>query len=190
MFGCPSTISNDEFIAGTRASALSTANEIRCVKLTLSSPVRARWLFRICRLTSSSLAGTVRTEVAVGTPSEASMFSTIRAVAPRIGTGRSAPSVSAAGAAAAGAGEGDGGACQVVDAVPGGPGEGDCGGAAEGGCGAGPVASRLSKDSRQLSGTEAGSSTYRPYMSSARPELGPRSSNSLSPIAPPEGAPL
>src|SRR3989440_10067068 len=134
MFGCPSTISNDEFIAGTRASALSTANEIRCVKLTLSPPVRARWLFRICRLTSSSLAGTVRTEVAVGTPSEASMFSTIRAVAPRIGTGRSDPSVSAAGAAAAGgAGEGDRGACQGVDAGPGGPGEGDCGGAAEGG---------------------------------------------------------
>src|SRR5438105_1325609 len=141
MFGCPSTISKDEFIAGTRASAFSTANEIRCVKLTLAPPVRARWLFRICRLTSSSLAGTVRTEVAVGTPSEASMFSTIRAVAPRIGTGRSAPSAS--GAAAGGAGEGDRGACQVVDAAPGGAGEGDSGGAGEGACGAGPVASRL-----------------------------------------------
>src|SRR6266498_474539 len=104
---------------------------MRCVKLTLTPPVRARWLLRICRLTSSSLAGTVRTEVAVGTPSEASMFSTIRAVAPRIGTGRSAPSVCAAGGAAAGgAGEGEG-ACQVVDAAPGGAAEGDCGGAAE-----------------------------------------------------------
>src|SRR5437763_5612429 len=159
MFGCPSTISNDEFIAGTRASAFSTAYEIRCVKLTLAPPVRARWLFRICRLTSSSLAGTVRTEVAVGTPSEASMFSTIRAVAPRIGTGRSAPSASGAGAGRAGEG-----ACQVVDAAPGGAGEGDSG-AGEGDCGAGPVASRLSKNSRQPSRTEAGSSTYRPYMS-------------------------
>src|SRR5947207_11170134 len=128
MFGCPSTISNDEFIAGTRASAFSTPYEIRWVKLTLWPPVRARWLFRICRLTSSSFAGTVRTEVAVGTPSEASMFSTIRAVAPRIGTGRSAPSVSATGGAAAG-GAGEEGR---------GAGEGGCGDEDGGGCVTGP----------------------------------------------------
>ena len=35
------------------------------------------------RLSHSSLTGTVRTEVAVGTVSEASMFCTVRAGAPR-----------------------------------------------------------------------------------------------------------
>ena len=52
---------------------------MRWVKLTLPAPVRASWLFRIWRLTSSSFAGTARTEVAVGTPRLASMFSTVRA---------------------------------------------------------------------------------------------------------------
>src|ERR1700736_3679487 len=41
------------------------------------------------RLTSSSLAGTTRTLVAVGTDSEASMLATMRAAAPRKGTGDS-----------------------------------------------------------------------------------------------------
>src|SRR5512133_635614 len=97
---------------------------MRWVKLTLAPPVRARWLFRICRLTSSSLAGTVRTEVAVGTASEASMFSTMRAVAPRIGTGRS-PS---AGAVDGGAAEGAF-ACGGAAEGDGGGGDGDCSGA-------------------------------------------------------------
>ena len=58
-------------------------NAMRWVKLTLPRPTRFRWLFRIWRLTSSSFAGTVRTDVAVGTSRLASMFSTIRAAEPR-----------------------------------------------------------------------------------------------------------
>ena len=54
------------------------------------------------RLTSSSLAGTSRKLVAVGTPRLASMFSTMRAATPRSGSPSSAFSaVFAAGAAAA-----------------------------------------------------------------------------------------
>src|SRR6516165_711208 len=56
---------------------------MRCVKLTLSCPTRPSWLLRIWRLTSRSLAGTARTDVAVGTRSDASMFVTVRAAAPR-----------------------------------------------------------------------------------------------------------
>src|SRR3954462_4168183 len=69
---------------------------MRCVKLTFPRPVRDRWLLRIWRLTSSSFAGTLRTDVAVGTPRLASMFSTMRAAAPRIGLVVSPPSTSGA----------------------------------------------------------------------------------------------
>lgn len=58
---------------------------MRWVKLTLPPVVRPRWLLTICRLTSRSLAGTGCTLVAVGTESDATMFSTILAAAPRIG---------------------------------------------------------------------------------------------------------
>jgi hypothetical protein len=71
---------------------------MRWVKLTLVPPVRARWLLRIIRLTSRSLAGTVRTDVAVGTPRLASMFWTIRADAPRSTLGASPSSTRGAGA--------------------------------------------------------------------------------------------
>src|SRR5665213_1452296 len=47
--------------------------------------VRDSWLLMTVRLTSSSLAGTERTLVAVGTPREASMLATIRPAAPRRG---------------------------------------------------------------------------------------------------------
>ena len=50
------------------------------------APLRSRWLLRIWRFTSSSLAGTVRTDVAVGTARLASMFSAVRAAAPRSGS--------------------------------------------------------------------------------------------------------
>src|SRR6516162_7265202 len=53
------------------------------VKLTLAPVVRASWLFKMSRLTSSSRAGTVRTLVAVGTPRLASMLATILDAAPR-----------------------------------------------------------------------------------------------------------
>ena len=56
------------------------------VKLTLPPWRRRRCPLRTLRLTSSSRAGTVRTEVAVGTSRLASIASTIRAAAPRSGT--------------------------------------------------------------------------------------------------------
>src|SRR5580692_6832962 len=73
-----------------------------CVKLTLAPVVRASWLFKMSRLTSSRRAGTVRTLVAVGTDRLASMLATIRDAAPRSGTGSSLPACTvAAGAGAA-----------------------------------------------------------------------------------------
>src|SRR5919107_940298 len=67
---------------------------------TLPPRLRDRWLLITIRLSMSSLAGTARTLVAVGTWRLASMFCTTRADAPRSGTS----SVSAAGSAAAGRG--------------------------------------------------------------------------------------
>jgi hypothetical protein len=102
-------------MAGTSANARRTANPIMWVKDTLPPPVRARWLFRIWRLISSSFAGTVRTDVAVGTARLASMFSTIRADAPRSTEGVSPSSTSAvlpvfSGGRGTGAGAGAGAA--------------------------------------------------------------------------------
>ena len=62
------------------------------VKLTLPPRLRARWLLMTMRLSTSSLAGTARTEVAVGTSSEDSMFVTTRAPAPRMGCERDSSS--------------------------------------------------------------------------------------------------
>ena len=76
---------------------------MRWVKLTLAPVVRASWLLRIWRLTSSSLAGTVRTLVAVGTARLASMLATMRAAAPRSATASMGAAPLAGGAAAAGA---------------------------------------------------------------------------------------
>ena len=56
-----------------------------CVKDTLPPRERARWLLMTTRLSMSSLAGTARTLVAVGTPSELSMLATTRAAGPRSG---------------------------------------------------------------------------------------------------------
>src|SRR5580692_1821448 len=93
---------------------------MRWVKLTLAPVVRASWLLRMRRFTSSRRAGTVRTLVAVGTPRLASMLATIREAAPRSGVASSPPAgtmevgagaATAAGAAApedAGAGVGEG----------------------------------------------------------------------------------
>src|SRR4051812_50092243 len=58
---------------------------MRCVKLTLPPRARRRWLLITTRLSNSSLAGTARTLVAVGTWSDCSMFATTRAAAPRSG---------------------------------------------------------------------------------------------------------
>src|SRR3954447_4157502 len=76
---------------------------MRWVKLSLPPRVWVRWLLAILRLTSRSLAGTGRTDVAVGTVSDAAMFRTIAAPAPRIG---SPGAGSSAVAAAAGVGVG------------------------------------------------------------------------------------
>src|SRR5215213_10423965 len=56
---------------------------MRCVKDTLPPRARERWLLMTIRLSHSSLTGTERTLVAVGTVSEASMFCAVRAGAPR-----------------------------------------------------------------------------------------------------------
>ena len=85
---CPKPL----FIAGITPSALTSANPMTCVKLTLPPRLRARWLLMTMRLSMSSLAGTARTEVAVGTSSEDSMLVTTRALAPRMGVWLASPS--------------------------------------------------------------------------------------------------
>src|SRR5919107_3323493 len=54
-----------------------------CVNDTLPPRARARWLLITIRLSMSSLTGTERTLVAVGTVRLASMFCAVRAGAPR-----------------------------------------------------------------------------------------------------------
>src|SRR4051794_38348677 len=58
---------------------------MRWVNDTLPPRERARWLLMTMRLSASSLAGTDRTLVAVGTLSEAFMFFATLAAAPRSG---------------------------------------------------------------------------------------------------------
>src|SRR3954471_4206011 len=58
---------------------------MRWVKETFPPRERARWLLITMRLSASSLAGTARTLVAVGTVSETFMFLTTAADAPRSG---------------------------------------------------------------------------------------------------------
>src|SRR5215218_8005879 len=53
------------------------------VKETLPPRARARWLLMTVRLSHSSFTGTERTDVAVGTDSDTSMFWAVRAGAPR-----------------------------------------------------------------------------------------------------------
>src|SRR5579871_3380586 len=94
-------------MTGTSRSARTTAKPIKWVKLTFPPRRRARWLLRMVRLISSSLAGTRRTDVAVGTAKLASMLATMRAAAPLSGCGRSpsVPGTVAAGGAGTTAGE-------------------------------------------------------------------------------------
>src|SRR4051812_13550165 len=58
---------------------------MRWVKDTFPPRERARWLLMTMRLSASSLAGTARTLVAVGTVSDTFMFLTTLAAAPRRG---------------------------------------------------------------------------------------------------------
>src|SRR3954447_3762599 len=80
--GLPSTSVNPWFISGISASALTTAKPIRCVKDTLPPRLRCSALLMTVRLSMSSLAGTARTLVAVGTARLAFMFDTTRAAGP------------------------------------------------------------------------------------------------------------
>ena len=82
-FGLPSFSSKPTFIAGIDFSALTRAKPIRWVKETFPPRARARWLLMTMRLSHSSLTGTERTLVAVGTVRLASMLETVRAGAPR-----------------------------------------------------------------------------------------------------------
>src|SRR5215207_9114131 len=81
---------------------------MRCVNDTLPPRARARWLLITIRLSNSSLTGTDRTLVAVGTARLASMLATVRAAAPRRMTLSTSPGPAlgavGAGALAAGAG--------------------------------------------------------------------------------------
>src|ERR1700735_305646 len=99
------------------ASAASTAYAIRWVNDTLPPRPRRRWLLMTIRLSTSSLAGTARTLVAVGTPRLAVMLATVRAAAPRsLLTSAPGAAGGAAGAWACGAG-GDGAAGAGADDV-------------------------------------------------------------------------
>src|SRR5690606_3882987 len=74
-------------MAGISRRARTTAHPIRWVKLTFPPLVSRRsWLLRILRLTSRSLAGIVRTEVAVGTDRLSSIRRAIVPVIPLRGT--------------------------------------------------------------------------------------------------------
>src|SRR5690349_948423 len=95
---------------------------MRWVKLTLPPPLRPRNPLMTRRLTSSSLAGTLRKLVAVGTARLRSMFATTAAPAPRLGSPGSPAGVEASGggvsaATAAGAREGGGGAATADGAA-------------------------------------------------------------------------
>ena len=83
--GRPSISVKCRFITGNSASARTTANPMRWVKEILPPRVRRSWLLITSRLSASSFAGTARTDVAVGTSSDASMFFTTIDAAPRNG---------------------------------------------------------------------------------------------------------
>ena len=78
---------------------------MRCVNDTLPPRPRRRWLLMTIRLSASSLAGTARTLVAVGTARLAVMLVTVRAAAPR-SLLTSVPSGGLGGASRAGLGGG------------------------------------------------------------------------------------
>ena len=96
------------------ATARTIAYPMRWVKLTLPWPDRARYPLTTLRLTSSSLAGTLRKLVAVGTSRLAAMFFTMTAPTPLISSPGSSAGSSAGAAAAAGAGVGGGAATGVA----------------------------------------------------------------------------
>src|SRR5579859_6408846 len=81
--GLPSARAKEWFITGTARSARTMANPMRWVNETFPPRPRARWLLITMRLSASNLAGMDRTLVAVGTLRLVTMFSAVRAAAPR-----------------------------------------------------------------------------------------------------------
>src|SRR5882757_5845394 len=71
---------------------------MRWVKEIFPPRARFRWLLMTMRLSKSSFTGTARTDVAVGTSTEAFMFFTTAAAGPRSVTYSGPPEASAAGA--------------------------------------------------------------------------------------------
>src|SRR6056297_3720399 len=100
------------------AIARTTAQPIRWVKLTLPWPERKRKPLITLRLTSSSLAGTLRKLVAVGTVRLRSMLAAIAAPTPRIGLPGSSSGFSFGVGSAAGAGFAAGDGAAVAGAGP------------------------------------------------------------------------
>src|SRR5271156_1305679 len=87
---------------GNFLTACTSAYPNRWVKEILPPRVRLSWLLMTIRLSITSLAGTARTLVAVGTSSDADMFLTTAAAAPR-STCNSSPSAGGGVADLAGA---------------------------------------------------------------------------------------
>src|SRR5829696_7808207 len=81
--GLPSTSLKWRFMFGNFLTADTIAYPIRWVKEILPPRVRLRWLLMTMRLSIISFAGIARTLVAVGTSSDAFMFFTTAAAAPR-----------------------------------------------------------------------------------------------------------
>src|SRR5688572_28607784 len=103
--GTPSTTVNEEFIRGWSLRALTSAHAMTWVNDAFDCPCNARWLLMTRRFSSRALTGMLRTDVAVGTVSDVSMFATIFEAAPRNATGL----WPGFGAAGAGTGVGRGG---------------------------------------------------------------------------------
>ena len=73
-FGLPSTSAKCRFMFGNFLTPCTIAQPSRWVKEILPPRLRLSWLLTTVRLSISSLAGTARTLVAVGTSSETDMF--------------------------------------------------------------------------------------------------------------------
>src|SRR5438132_5787818 len=90
--------------------AFTMAQATMCVNDAFDCPLSVRWLFTTRRFSSSALTGIVRTDVAVGTDSDASMFWAIFPAAPRSGVALGDVAGTGTGRGGAGAGAGVGAA--------------------------------------------------------------------------------
>ncbi len=83
--GTPSMTAKPSFICGNFSIARRMAKAMKCVNEVLPRPCCLRYWLTMRRFSSKTLTGTLRFEVAVGTPRLVSMFSTIFSAPPRIG---------------------------------------------------------------------------------------------------------